>query len=235
MQLFDGSNVDFMAGQLILVNKPLAWSSFDVVNKLRQLICKQIHVDKLRVGHAGTLDPMATGLLLICTGRATKEIESLQDFDKEYLATLKFGATTPSFDSETEMDACFEFSHITKDALIICLKNFVGEIEQIPPHFSAVKLQGKRAYKIARKGKNPEIKPRTIKITQISLEHFNLPIVTIRVCCGKGTYIRSLARDIGAAMNSGAYLTGLIRTKSGDFSLEDAYEIDEIEKIIRNM
>jgi len=235
MQSFDGINADFLAGQFILINKPLGWTSFDVVNKIRKLICKQIHVAKLKVGHAGTLDPMATGLLLICTGNATKEIDSLQDSDKEYLATLKFGVTTPSFDSETEPDAFFDFSHIKEDQLNICLHNMLGEVEQIPPLFSAIKLQGKRAYKMARKGKAPEVKPRMVRIINITIEHFELPFVTLRVQCGKGTYIRSLARDIGLSVNSGAYLTGLIRTKSGNYSVENAFDMEEIEKIIRNL
>jgi len=235
MQIFDGNNVDFFEGQLIVVNKPLGWTSFDVVNKIRHLSCKQYKVDKLRVGHAGTLDPMATGVLLICTGKYTKSIDLLQDGNKEYIASLKFGVTTPSYDSETEEDESFAWEHITRTLFEEKLLQFTGDIEQIPPLFSAVKLDGKRAYKIARKGRNPEVKTRNVRIDSIAIEHFEMPFVTIRVKCSKGTYIRALVRDIGEALGSGAYLTRLIRTRSGNYSLENALDIDEIENIIRNL
>lgn len=235
MNIFDGNNVDFFEGQLIVVNKPLGWTSFDVVNKIRHLSCKQLRVDKLRVGHAGTLDPMATGILLICTGKYTKSIELLQDGDKEYLATLKFGAITPSYDSETEEEETFGWEHITRNLLEEKFASFTGNIEQMPPLFSAVKLAGKRAYNIASKGRNPEVRTRNVHIYSIDIEQFDMPLVTIRVRCGKGTYIRALARDIGQSVDSGAYLTRLIRTRSGNFSIENALDIEEIENIIRNL
>lgn len=235
MHVFDGQHVDFIEGQLMVVNKPLAWTSFDVVNKIRSLACKQIGVDKLRVGHAGTLDPMATGVLLLCTGRYTKHIEKLQDGDKEYVARLKLGATTPSFDMETEEDAVYPYEHITQEMIEECIRQFTGRIEQVPPVYSAVKIGGKRSYKIARKGRGTTVKPRLVEIYNIGIEQYNLPFVTIRVSCGKGTYIRALARDIGKELNSGSYVSGLVRTKSGDYTIENALEIEEIEKIIKNL
>ncbi|HPG73407.1 MAG TPA: tRNA pseudouridine(55) synthase TruB [Bacteroidales bacterium] len=235
MHVFDGQHVDFIEGQLIVANKPMAWTSLDVVNKIRSLACKQIGVDKLRVGHAGTLDPMATGVLLLCTGRYTKHIEKLQDGDKEYVAKLKLGATTPSFDMETEEDAVYPYEHITQEMLEECITHFTGPIEQVPPVYSAVKIGGKRSYKIARRGRETTVKPRLVEIYKIGIEQYNLPFVTIRVSCGKGTYIRALARDIGKRLNSGAYVSGLVRTKSGDYTIENALEIEEIEKIIRNL
>jgi tRNA pseudouridine55 synthase len=183
-------------------------------------------IKKLKVGHAGTLDPLATGLMILCTGKATKLIESFQEKEKEYVATLKLGATTPSFDLETEEDSTFDISHITPEMLESALKKFLGETEQVPPVFSAVKVNGKRAFDYARNGEELKLQPKKIVIQKIITESVNLPFVTIRVVCSKGTYIRALARDIGTALKCGAYLTGLRRTRIGEFKVEEAVSVD---------
>ncbi len=201
-----------------------------MVNKIRYHISRKIGVKKIKVGHAGTLDPLATGVMIVCTGKATKRIEEFQYHTKEYIATLQLGATTPSFDLEKEIDATYPTEHITRELVEETLKRFVGTIEQVPPAFSACKVDGKRAYEIARKGKEVELKPKILVIDEIELLECNLPEIKIRVVCSKGTYIRALARDIGQALNSGAHLTGLIRTRVGDVTLAQCMKADEFEQ-----
>ena len=216
---------DFLKGEVLVFDKPLNWTSFDLVHKVRYIICKKLNIKKLKVGHAGTLDPKATGILVLCTGKATSKIDSLQADEKEYVATLKFGATTPSYDLESAEDRQFETSHITEDLLIDVLKKFIGTIEQVPPDFSAIKIGGKRAYENARKGIAMEIKSKTLEVKEIEVLNFALPEVKLRIVCGKGTYIRALARDIGAELQSGAYLTGLRRTRVGNYDLNQAINL----------
>jgi len=214
---------DFHSGEILLFHKALNWTSFDVVNKVRYELCKKLGVKKLKVGHAGTLDPLATGMIVLCTGKATKQIESIQAREKEYLATLKLGATTPSFDLETEEDSQRDYKHVTQTMLENIIQQFEGEIEQVPPVFSAVKVKGRRAFDYARNGEEIKLQPKKIVIHKIEIEEFDLPTIKLRVTCGKGTYIRALARDIGEALNCGAYLTALERTKIGEFELMDAF------------
>lgn len=218
--------MNFKEGEVLYFDKPLKWTSFAVVNKIRYHICRKLGVKKIKVGHAGTLDPLATGVMIICTGKATKRIEEFQYHTKEYIATLQLGATTPSFDLEKEIDATYPTEHITRELVEETLKRFVGSIEQIPPVFSACKVDGKRAYDLARKGEEVELKPKTLVIDEIELLECNLPQIRIRVVCSKGTYIRALARDIGEALNSGAHLTGLIRTRVGEVKLEDCLSVE---------
>lgn len=222
--------LNFKEGEVLYFDKPLTWTSFAVVNKIRYHISKKIGVKKIKVGHAGTLDPLATGVMIICTGKATKRIEEFQYHTKEYIATLKLGATTPSFDLEKEIDATYPTDHITREMVEEVLKSFIGTIEQVPPVFSACKIDGKRAYDLARKGDDVELKAKTLVIDDIELLECNLPEIKIRVVCSKGTYIRALARDIGVALNSGAHLTGLIRTRVGDVKLEDCMKPEDFEK-----
>ncbi len=224
---------NFKRGEKLLFDKPLEWTSFDVVNKVRGLIQRQLDV-KLKVGHAGTLDPLATGLIILCTGKMTKKIQDFQDLDKEYVTTLKIGATTPSFDLETEEDQQFDTDHITDEQLVEVINSFVGLQEQIPSSFSAKRVNGKRAYVDARKGKKVILAPSLIEIKEIEILEKDLPnnSVTIRVLCTKGTYIRALARDIGLRLESGAYLTKLRRTKIGDYDVENSLKIEEFEKEI---
>jgi len=218
---------DFANGEVLLFNKDLEWTSFDLVNRVRNTLFKLTGVKKLKVGHAGTLDPLATGLLILCTGKATKQIETYQAEEKEYIATIKLGATTPSYDLETEEDSQTDCSFVTEELLKTALKKFVGEIEQVPPIFSAVKVKGKRAFDYARKGERLELKSRKIVIKDIELISFNLPTAEIKVVCSKGTYIRSLARDIGEELKCGAYLTGLKRTRIGEHKVENAMTVDD--------
>lgn len=218
---------NFQEGALILVDKPLKWTSFDVVNKIRWCLRKKY--GKLKVGHAGTLDPLATGLVLVCVGRWTKNIEKYMGQEKEYRASLCFGATTPSFDLETEVDASYPYDHIEEGMLKQILEQqFTGVISQVPPVFSAIRVDGVRAYEKARKGKGPEMQAREVFIRKIELLRLLPPVADIRIVCGKGTYIRSLARDIGAACRSGAYLSGLRRTAIGEFRVEDAKKIENL-------
>ncbi len=224
--------MDFQTGEILYFDKPLGWTSFDLVNKVRYKISRFLNVKKIKVGHAGTLDPLATGVMIICTGKATKQIESFQYQTKEYVATLKLGETTPSFDLETQVDRTFETKHITKELVEETLRKFIGSIEQIPPAFSACKVNGERAYELARKGEEVELKPKLLVIDDIELLDLNMPEIKIRVVCSKGTYIRALARDIGVALNSGAHLTGLIRTRIGEITLDNCLKIEEIDKII---
>ena len=214
---------------MLYFDKPLRWTSFALVNKVRYHISRKLGVKKIKVGHAGTLDPLATGVMIICTGKATKRIEEFQYHTKEYIATLKLGATTPSYDLEKEIDATYPTEHITRQLVEEMLKRFVGTIEQIPPAFSACKVDGKRAYDLARKGNEVELKPKTLVIDEIELLECDLPVIKIRVVCSKGTYIRALARDIGEALDSGAHLIGLMRTRVGDVKLEDCMQVDDFE------
>lgn len=224
------ANIDFISGAVLPFNKPLDWTSFDVVNKIRRDICIKLGIKKLKVGHAGTLDPKATGLVILCTGRATKKIESIQAEEKEYTATLKLGATTPSFDLETAEDEQYPTKHITRKLIEETLKKFKGEIEQVPPVFSAIKIEGKRAFNYARKGKELNLEPRNVFIKEIKILSLKEEKLSLKVKCGKGTYIRALARDIGEALNSGAYLTALERTRVGNYLLEDAWNIENFKK-----
>ena len=217
-------------GEIFCFNKPYKWTSFDLVSKVRGFLKHRVGDKKLKVGHAGTLDPLATGILLICSGKATKRIDELQACPKEYIATLKLGATTPSFDMETEEDATYPTEHITQELVEQTLQQFTGTIEQIPPMFSAVKVNGKRAYKIARKGETVELKPKILTIDEIELMTYEPPSrIVIRVACSKGTYIRALARDIGQALGSGAYLTDLCRTRIGQYQLTDCLDIQKFD------
>ncbi len=220
--------MDFKAGTILAFDKPLTWTSFGLVNKVRYLLCKHIGEKKLKVGHAGTLDPLATGVLIICTGKATKQIDTMQAKTKEYVATLQFGATTPSYDLETPVDATYPTEHITAESIAETLQSFVGAIEQVPPSFSACKIDGKRAYDLARQGKEVELKPKLLVIDEIELLQFSPQSMqaTIRVVCSKGTYIRALARDIGRTLNSGAHLTALRRTRIGDYRVEDCHTLE---------
>lgn len=219
--------MDYIAGEVLHFDKPLTWTSFDLVNKVRWVLTKHIGVKKLKVGHTGTLDPLATGLVTICTGKATKRIDELQAQEKEYVAELKLGETTPSFDLETEVDASFPYEHITQELLEEKLKQFVGSIMQTPPAHSAVKVNGKRAYEYARKGKEVVIKAKELVIESIEILDFELPKCTLKIVCSKGTYIRALARDIGTALDSGAHLTALRRTRIGEVVIDDALDLDE--------
>lgn len=212
--------MNFEEGEVLFFDKPLHWTSFDLVKKVRYNIQKKIKIKKLKVGHAGTLDPLATGVLIVCTGKKTKLIDTFQFQVKEYIATLKLGATTPSFDLETNVDATYETAHITKELVEEKLKKFIGKIEQVPPAFSAVKVEGQRAYELARKGEEVLLKPKILVIDEIELLEYEQTQIKIRVVCSKGTYIRALARDIGLALDSGAHLIQLCRTKIGDVTLE---------------
>jgi len=218
--------MNFKKGEVLYFDKPLTWTSFNLVSRVRFNVSRKLGVKKLKVGHAGTLDPLATGVMIICTGKATKRIEEFQYQTKEYVATLQLGATTPSYDLEKEIDATYPTDHITEEMVVETLKKFVGEIQQIPPAFSACKIDGTRAYDLARKGKDVELKPKLLVIDEIELLTCNLPEIKIRVVCSKGTYIRALARDIGEALNSGAHLSGLIRTRIGDITLDQCMNVD---------
>ena len=217
---------DFKNGQVLLIDKPLNWTSFQVVNKLRWNIRQRFKIKKIKVGHAGTLDPLATGLLIICTGKQTKEIHTYQGQIKEYTGTFTLGATTPSYDLETEINEIFSIEHITEDLLKETTKEFIGDIQQKPPIFSAIKKDGKRLYELARKGETTEINARTVTINEFEITNVDLPKVEFRVVCSKGTYIRSLAFDFGNALNSGGHLSVLRRTKIGDFSVDNANSIE---------
>lgn len=218
--------MDFLKGEVLYIKKPLHWTSFDVVNRIRWKIRKSFNIKKIKVGHAGTLDPLATGVMIICTGKATKRIEEFQYQTKEYIATLELGATTPSFDKEMPIDKHYPFEHIDEELVQHTLKEFIGELWQVPPIYSAVKVDGKRAYDYAREGEAIELKAKLLVIDEIEMLNFATPFLKIRVVCSKGTYIRALARDIGKALNSGAHLAALERTAIGAIKLEDCVEID---------
>jgi tRNA pseudouridine55 synthase len=224
--------MNFIEGEIVYINKALHCTSFAVVNKFRYHLCRRLKVKKIKVGHAGTLDPLATGVMLLCTGKKTKMIEQLQQHNKEYLATVRLGATTASYDLETEIDHTCAYCHVTEGLLLAALKQFEGDIWQSPPAFSACKLNGERAYSLARKGEMPKIQPKKVRIEKIELCSFNLPDFTIRVTCGKGTYIRSLANDIGKALDSGAHLIALERTRVGEVGLEQCIPMEQIEQFI---
>jgi len=215
---------DFLNGQLLLIDKPLGWSSFQAVNKLKWAIRKKFGLKKIKIGHAGTLDPLATGLLLICTGKFTKTIQELQGQVKEYTGTFTLGATTPSYDLETEVDKTYSTTHITENRIRETTAQFLGEIEQVPPIFSALKKDGKRLYKYAREGVTVEIKKRKVTVLLFEITDIQLPDVHFKIQCSKGTYIRSLAHDFGKVLNSGAHLTTLRRTKIGDYNVNKAIE-----------
>lgn len=215
-------------GQLLLVNKPLEWTSFDVVNKLRNSIRKGFNLKKIKVGHAGTLDPLASGLLLICTGPFTKKLNELTGMEKTYTGSFTLGHTTPSFDLETEPDETFETDHITEEQIHAVAEQMTGEQDQVPPAFSAKKVDGKRAYKSARKGETVELAANTINILDFKITAIEMPRVDFEITCSKGTYIRSIARDFGVKLNSGAYLSALKRTAVGPYSSADAFELDEL-------
>ena len=226
--------MDFISGEIIAIDKHLGWTSFDAVKRLRGSIQKRLRLKKFKVGHAGTLDPLATGVLIICTGRATRKIEELQSGEKEYIATRELGSTTPSFDLETEVDAYYPVDHIDENMIKETFKSFEGRIMQVPPVFSAVKVDGKRAYKYARTGKELELKPKPINIKEIEFISFENNLLKFRVVCGKGTYIRALARDLGQALKSGAHLKELRRTQVGEIRVENCLKIEEAVDLIAN-
>lgn len=226
--------IDEKKGLTLLVDKPLEWTSFDVVSKLRYALCKKLKKKKIKVGHAGTLDPLATGLLIICAGKATKGIDLIQNQTKEYTGTITLGATTPSFDMETRPDAHFETEHITEEDCRRAAAELTGEYDQMPPDFSAKKIKGEKAYDLARKGEKPQLKTKRITVFEFELTAVELPVVNFRVKCSKGTYIRSLAYDFGKKLNSGAYLSSLRRTAIGDFSVNHAYTVEKAVLAIQN-
>ena len=232
--------MDFVEGEILAFDKPLHWTSFDVVAKVRRTLCRCLGQKKLKVGHSGTLDPLATGVVIVCTGKKTKLIEQLQHDTKEYVATMQLGATTPSYDKEHPVDKTYPTAHITRSLIAQTIPQFIGEQWQVPPMYSAVSVNGKRAYEIARKGECVELKPKLLSIDEIEVLSFDAEkmLLTIRVVCSKGTYIRALARDIGERLNSGSYLTELRRTRVGNTRVEDCYQIDtflrEIEDTYRS-
>jgi tRNA pseudouridine55 synthase len=219
---------DFIKGSVLLIDKPIGWTSFDVVNKVRYKLKHRLQIKKIKVGHAGTLDPMATGLLVLCTGKATKKLHKYQGLEKEYAGTIRLGATTPSYDSETEIEHRFPTDHITPEMIEQARRQFLGDIEQVPPMFSAIKVDGQPLYKKARKGEKVKIDPRPVHISRFDLTRIDLPDIDFLVHCSKGTYIRSLAHDFGQALQSGAYLTALRRTKVGKFRIEEAWKLEDL-------
>ncbi len=227
--------MNFLAGEILYVDKPYGWTSFDAVKRIRGALLRRLGIKKLKVGHAGTLDPLASGVMIVTTGRATKQIEQLQAGVKEYIAEIALGATTPSFDLETEVDATYPTAHITRQLVEEALLRFHGTIEQVPPAFSAVKIDGRRAYDMARKGREVNLKPKTLVIDEIELLDFAPEKITVRVVCSKGTYSRALARDIGEALDSGAHLTALRRTRVGDVGIADCLTIDMVAELIRTV
>ena len=228
------SRYDFKEGALLLIDKPKTWTSFDVVNKIRYKLKHKLGVRKIKVGHSGTLDPMATGLLVICTGRWTKRLNQLQGLPKTYTGTMKLGVTTPSYDAETAIDEIFPIDHITSNLMETKRRQFVGRIPQVPPTFSAIKVDGQPLYKRARRGEKFKVEPRMVEIKAFSLTDIDLPYIGFKVECSKGTYIRSLAHDFGKALNSGAYLTSLQRTSIGQYHLEDAWKLEDFLEYVEN-
>lgn len=226
---------DFIAGATLLVDKPNGWTSFDVVNKIRYKLRHRLGVRKIKVGHAGTLDPMATGLLIICTGKATKTLNRLQNLDKTYTGTLRLGATTPSFDAETHIDQTYPYEHITHEDIEAARHSFIGSIQQVPPVFSAIKVDGQPLYKRARRGEKVEVAARSVNIYELTFTRIELPEIDFCVRCSKGTYIRSLAHDLGQALNSGAYLTALCRTRIGPYQLSDAWNLENLVDALEEM
>lgn len=226
---------DFDAGEVLLFDKPYGWSSFDVVNKVRYQIRNYLGKRNIKVGHAGTLDPLASGMLMICTGKATKRIEELQAGEKEYTGTFVLGASTASFDLEKPIDKQFSTDHITPELILQAASTFIGDQMQVPPVFSAIKIEGRRAYKFARQQEDVEIKARPITITEFEVTSISLPEVNFRIVCSKGTYIRSIARDFGERLDSGAYMSALRRTRSGNHSIEDAHEVEAFVELLKSL
>lgn len=227
--------MDFISGETLYIDKPYGWTSFDVVKRIRGALTRRLRIKKFKVGHAGTLDPLATGVMIVVTGRATKLIPTLQEGVKEYVATIALGATTPSFDLETPIDATYPVDHITRELVEQTLTRFHGPIQQIPPAYSACKVDGVRAYDMARRGREVNLQPKTLVIDAIELLDYTPGSITIRVVCSKGTYIRALARDIGQALNSGAHLTALNRTRVGQATLADCLSVDQAAALIRSV
>lgn len=225
----------FEEGQVLLFDKPLYWTSFDLVNKVRIIIRSTFGIKKIKIGHAGTLDPLASGLMIVCTGRATKRIEEFRDLDKEYVATIHLGETTSSHDLETEINGRFPVEHITENLVLTALNGFLGEQKQVPPVHSAKMIDGKRAYEFARKGIHKEMNPVTVNFREVELISFKIPDVTVRILCSKGTYIRSFARDLGLALGSGACLLNLERTAIGPYLLKNAFSLEKFEKYLRDL
>jgi tRNA pseudouridine55 synthase len=228
----DRNSIDFVNGALLSIDKPYEWTSFDVVNKIRYQLRRKYNLKRFKVGHAGTLDPLATGLLLVCTGKWTKKIDTFQALEKEYTGTFRLGATTPSFDLETAIDHTAPFTHLTKTQIKSAISMFTGEIEQLPPTYSAVKVEGKRAYELARKGVEVAIKPRKVTVSEFELTQLRNDQIDFRIVCSKGTYIRSIARDLGEQLKCGAHLVALRRTRIGEHHLTSAIGIDEVTQLI---
>jgi len=226
-------NFNFEQGEILLVNKPYKWTSFDVVNLVRNYIRKQLGIKKIKIGHAGTLDPLASGLLILCTGKMTKRIEEFKEFDKEYTGTIVLGSTTASFDLEKEIDQHYPWEHITKEEIQAAVTKLTGNYDQLPPVFSAKKIKGKRAYDYARKDQEVIMIPKNITISAFEVQELNLPQVHFRVACSKGTYIRALARDLGLALSTGAHLSALCRTRIGPYHLRDAYDIEALKSVLK--
>jgi tRNA pseudouridine55 synthase len=224
--------MNFLDGEILYIDKPLGWTSFDAVKRLRSTIQRRLGIKKMKVGHAGTLDPLATGVMIVCTGKSTKRIDELQAGVKEYIATIALGATTPSFDLETEIDATYPTEHITEELVRATLEQFKGRIEQIPPAFSAVKIDGQRAYKMARQGTDVELKAKVLVIDEIEMLKYSQSSIELRIVCSKGTYIRALARDIGKALGSGGHLTALRRTRVGDTGIDLCLNMDQAVELI---
>ncbi len=221
---------EYLDGQILVFDKPYRWTSFYLVKKVRGVLERRYGLKKLKVGHAGTLDPLATGLMIVATGKATKRIDELQAGDKEYFTTIRFGATTPGFDLEKEIDAVFPFEHITSEMICAALKNMTGEVNQVPPVYSAKKMEGERAYDKARRGEYQELEPKRVQIAEIGFLGYSPPDVRLRIVCSRGTYIRAIARDLGAMLGSGAHLTELRRLRSGKFTLDNALIFEDFQK-----
>ncbi|MBS1232135.1 MAG: tRNA pseudouridine synthase [Bacteroidetes bacterium] len=233
--MFSEKISSFEEGQVLLFDKPLYWTSFDLVNKVRIIIRSTLGIRKIKIGHAGTLDPLASGLMIICTGKATRRIEEFRDLDKEYIATIHVGETTPSYDLETEINGRFPVEQISENIVLTTLKGFLGEQIQIPPVHSAKMIDGRRAYEFARKGIKKEMNPVTVYFRELDLLSFGIPDMRIRILCSKGTYIRSFARDLGKALGSGAYLASLERTAIGPYLLKNAYSLEFFENSIKEL
>ena len=226
---------NFPEGEILLINKPLKWTSFDVVNKIRWLLQRKLGLKNIKVGHAGTLDPLATGLLIVCTGKFTKKMVTYQAMEKEYTGTITLGATTPSFDLETTIDKTFSVEHISEKIVLSTAKEFTGTFNQVPPLYSAKKIDGERAYEKARRGEVIEVKPNEVTITEFEITAIRMPEVDFRIVCSKGTYIRSIAHDFGKALKSGGYLSALCRSGIGSFNISQSFSVEEIEKKLENL
>ncbi len=228
------STYNFPEGEMLLINKPFTWTSFDVVNNFRYFLKSKLGIKKVKIGHTGTLDPLATGLLILCTGRYTKRIEEFKEFDKEYTGTFVLGATTPSFDRESKVDREFPVDQITEEMIHHAVTRFKGDLKQVPPAFSAVKVKGRRAYDYARQAEEVKLNSKPIHIAEFEITSITMPEVHFRIACSKGTYIRALARDFGKALNNGAYLGALCRTRIGPYYLRDAYELEDLKNLLLN-